>query len=184
MSALVFVVQALLGLYVLTYLLRFALQVVRAEFHNPLSQFIIRITNPLVLPLRRVVPGWRGFDLATFVAVLLLEALTIVILFTLVGLRLPDPLVFLKLLALRTLSDTVKLYFYAIIIVVIFSWIGQGNYNPAITALSRVTEPVLRPVRRILPTIGGLDLSPLIVLIGLQALLILIREGLPSFLGW
>ncbi len=182
MMALLFVVRTLLDLYILTYVVRFILQLTRADFHNPLSQFIIRVTDPLVRPLRRVVPGLRGMDLATLVAVLLLQALTIVILASLVGLGIPNPASFAFFLVVRTVVTVLRLYFFAILIWVILSWVNPGAYNPATALLASITRPVLAPVRRLIPPIGGLDLSPLFVIIGLQAVQMVLMQWLPRWL--
>lgn len=182
MNALVFVVRTLLDLYILTYVVRFLLQFVRADFRNPLSQFIIRVTDPLVRPLRRVVPGLKGMDLATLVAVLLLEAGAIAILATIVGAPIPDPASFAIFLVVRTVITILRLYFFALIIYVILSWVSPGAYNPATAVLGSITAPILNPVRRIIPSIGGLDLSPLFVIIGLQALQMLLMQWLPRWL--
>ncbi|MGH8495733.1 MAG: YggT family protein [Gammaproteobacteria bacterium] len=174
MSAALFIVKTLFDLYIITFLLRFAMQWVRADFRNPLSQFIMRVTNPIVVPLRRIVPSWGGLDLATLVAGVLLELLaTLVILWmTPGGFPSIGPLLYWVLL--RLIVTTLRLYFFLILVYVILSWVSPGAYSPVTQVLASLTEPVLRPVRRIVPPIGGIDLSPLFVLIGLQALIMLI----------
>jgi len=180
-AALFFVVKTLLDLYLIAYMLRFLLQWGRADFHNPLSQFILSITNPVVLPLRRVVPGWRGVDLSPLVALLLLQLLvTAALLFMATG-AVVNAGMLLYYALLRIVVGIVRLYFFAILVYVILSWVSPGHWNPLISVLHSLVQPVLRPVRRLVPAIGGLDLSPLFVLIGLQALLIMIR--LPGYLA-
>lgn len=180
-DALFFVVRTLLDLYLLAFILRFLLQWTRADFHNPLSQFILRITDPLVGPLRRVVPGWRGLDLSPVIALLLLQLVVTALLFYLATGAVAGALPLLYFAVLRIVVGVVRLYFFAILVHVILSWVNPGAWNPLISVLHSLVGPVLRPVRRLVPPIGGLDLSPLFVLIGLQALLILFR--LPGYLA-
>jgi YggT family protein len=180
-AALFFVIKTLLDLYLIAYILRFLLQWSRADFHNPLSQFILRITDPLVRPLRRMVPGWRGLDLSPLVALLLLQlVVTTVLVFMATGTAVA-PASLLSFVLLRIVVGVVRLYFFVILVYVILSWVSPGHWNPLISVLHSLTTPILRPVRRVIPPIGGLDLSPLFVLIGLQALLIMIR--LPGYLA-
>lgn len=180
-AALFFVIKTLLDLYLLAYLLRFLLQWARADFHNPLSQFILRITDPVVRPLHRVVPGWRGLDLSPLVALLVLQLLVTAMLLYLATGALVSAGMLLYYAMLRIIVGAVRLYFVAILAHVIISWISPGHWNPLISVLHSLTRPLLQPVRRVVPPIGGLDLSPLFVLIGLQALLILLR--LPGYLA-
>jgi YggT family protein len=180
-AALFFVVKTLLNLYLMAYILRFLLQWSRADFHNPLSQFILRITDPVVRPLRRVVPGWRGLDMSSLVALLLLQlVVTAGLLFFATGAVVGAGML-LYYAVLRILVGVIQLYFVVILAHVIISWVSPGHWNPLISVLHSLAEPVLRPLRRLVPPIGGLDLSPLFVLIGLQALLIMIR--LPGYLA-
>lgn len=163
----VFLVQTLFGLYILAVMLRFLLQWVRADFYNPLVQFLVKITNPPLLPLRRIVPGLYGIDLASVVLLLLLQCLEIFLTAALSGayLGLP-PLVVLAIAEL--LGLLLGVYFWAILIQAVLSWVNPSTYHPATALLYSLTEPVLRPARRILPPMGGLDLSPLVVLLALQ----------------
>jgi YggT family protein len=180
-AALFFVIKTLLDLYLIAYILRFLLQWGRADFHNPLSQFILRITNPVVRPLRRVVPAYRGVDLAPLVALLLLQLVVTTVLMLMATGAVATPATLLYYAVLRIIIGTVRLYFVAILVHVIISWVSPGHWNPLISVLHSITQPVLRPVRRVIPPIGGLDLSPLFVLIGLQAILILVR--VPGYLA-
>jgi YggT family protein len=180
-AALFFVIKTLLDLYLIAYILRFLLQWARADFHNPLSQFILRITNPVVRPLRHVVPGWRGLDFSPLVALLLLQLVVTAILYFMATGSGVNPGMLFYFAVLRIVVGTIRLYFVAILVHVILSWVSPGHWNPLISVLHSLTQPVLRPVRRVIPPIGGLDLSPLFVLIGLQALLIMVR--LPCYLA-
>jgi YggT family protein len=170
-SALIFLLKTLADLYLLTFLLRFIMQWVRASYYNPLSQFVFKVTNPLVVPARRVLPSVAGLDTPTLVVLVLLEILVTFVLLRLAGLSLPVPeLLFFSLLRLISLA----LWFYigALIIYVLLSWFGDRGRNPMALLLGELVEPLLRPARRLLPPIGGLDLSPLIVMLLLQAAMI------------
>lgn len=171
-----FLVATLFGLYILAVMLRFLLQLVRADFYNPVSQFLVRATNPPLQPLRRVIPGWGGVDVA---AIVLLVALQMVELAVLAGLD-PRPVSVPALPGLFVLSVAellrllLNIYFVTILIQVVLSWINPGAYNPAVHLLTQLNEPVMRPARRMLPPMGGLDLSPIVVLIALQLARILL----------
>jgi YggT family protein len=170
-AAVFFVIQTIFELYILCYLLRLVLQMTRADFHNPLSQFIVRVTSPVVSPLRRFVPAIRGLDTATLLVFIALEAVATWLLAWNAGITLGAvPMIFLVLL--RSIYTVVRMYVFAILIYAILSFVNPGTYNPLSSVLASISEPLLRPFRRLIPTIGGLDLSPLFVIIGLQALLI------------
>lgn len=171
LSALIFLLKTLADLYLLTFLLRFVMQWVRASYYNPLSQFVFKVTNPLVVPARRVLPSVAGLDAPTLVVLIILEIVVTLVLLRLAGFVLPVPqLLFYSLLRLISLA----LWFYigALIIYVLLSWFGSRDGNPMAMLLGEIVEPVLRPARRLLPPIGGLDLSPLVVMLLLQAAMI------------
>ncbi len=178
-SALIFLVKTLTDLYILTFLLRFIMQWTRADFFNPFGEAIVRITNPLVVPARRLLPSARGVDVPTLVVLILLEALATLLLLSLAGASAPID-AFVYLVVLRLIDLTLWFYTIAIFVWVILSWVGSGRYSPIGAVLGDLVEPLLRPVRRIVPPIGGLDLSPLIVLILLQFVVRLL--DLPWFL--
>lgn len=175
MSApLLFVIETLFDLYVLCFILRLVMQMTRADFHNPLAQFIVRVTNPLLVPLRKLVPGYRGLDLAAVLLILVLELVATAALFPLKTGLTPGSGTLVYFALLRTLVTIIRLYFFAILLYAILSFVSPGTYNPLSSVLASICDPVLRPVRRLIPPIGGIDLSPLFVLIGLQALLMAI----------
>jgi YggT family protein len=173
-EAIVYIVKALLWLAVFAFLMRVILQVVRADFRNAIAQAIVRITNPVVLPLRRVIPPFGKFDAASFVALLLVEFAAAAIILSLQGFPL-DAAVLVRFAVIDLLRNVLQFYLVAIIIYVLLSWVAPGTYSPAGALLASICEPLLAPVRRVIPPIGGLDLSALFMLIGLQALLILLR---------
>lgn len=178
-NALYFLIKTITQLYLLTFLIRFVLQWVRADFYNPLSQFIIRVTNPLVVPARRIIPSTAGIDLATVVVLLALEAVFTWILVAFLGVGVP-PATFVLFVVLRLVAMAIMFYTIIIIVYAILSFVGPGHASPLSLLLAQIVEPVLRPLRRFVPPVGGLDLSPLIVLILLQA--VLVALPLPGYL--
>lgn len=177
-SALIFLFKTLADLYLLTFLLRFIMQWVRASYYNPLSQFVFKVTNPLVVPARRVLPSVAGLDAPTLVVLFLLEVGVTFVLMRLYSAAAPVPTLLLYSL-LRLVALTLWFYTGALIVYVILSWVGNRGINPIGELLGDLVEPVLRPVRRFLPPIGGLDLSPLIVILLLQAATIALPLPLP-----
>ena len=173
-QALVFIIRTLVDLYIITFVLRIILQWVRADFRNPLTQFILRITNPLVIPLRRFVPPIGGLDTATLIVVVVLELIVTIVVTNLTCSGEPNVLQVISMTVLRVVYLTLRVYLFIILIYVIMSWISPGTYNPATRLMESIAQPVLRPLRRLLPSIGGLDLSALFALIGIQALTMLL----------
>ncbi|MDX1442542.1 MAG: YggT family protein [Gammaproteobacteria bacterium] len=173
-NALIFLVDAILTLYALVILLRFLLQVVRADFYNPLSQFVVRATNPVLKPLRRIIPGVGGVDVAALVLLYLFALLTVTILLLIAGIALNPATIAIAALV-KCVTWVINLYFFTIIIQVILSWVSQGGYHPVAGALMAINAPLLRPFRRAIPPMGGFDLSPLFVLLLLQAANILLQ---------
>lgn len=168
-----FIISTLFGLYILAVMLRFLLGVVRADFYNPVSQFLVKITNPLLLPLRKIIPGVGKIDIAAIVLMLLLQLILLAIVVALRGVT--PPLLPLLLTAVGELVMLViNIFLVAIIVQVIISWINPGSYNPVNSLLQSLTAPILRPIQRMLPPLSGIDLSPLFALIGLQVLRMLI----------
>jgi YggT family protein len=175
MRALIFIIESLLTLAMFVVLLRLLLQLARADFRNPISQAIVKLTNPLILPLRRVLPPIGKIDTACVVGVVLVALLEVGVVFALRGLGLPPAGLWLQATALEIARTALWTYFYAILIYALLSFIAPGGYSPAQSLLSSLCEPVLQPIRRVIPPIGGLDLSPLWVGIAIQALLILLQ---------
>jgi YggT family protein len=168
-----FLISTLFSLYIMVVMLRFILGAVRADFYNPVSQFLVRITNPLLVPMRRVIPSIRQYDTSALLLMLLLQLLSLLIIVLLRGASVP----FIALL-LAAVGELVVLAFnvfiFAIVIQVIISWVNPGTYNPVNALLHSITQPVLAPIQRIIPPISGIDLSPLVALIGLQVLKMLV----------
>jgi YggT family protein len=175
MQALHFIIDALLTLVVVAFLLRVLMPIVRADFRNPIGEAVLRFTNPLVLPLRRLLKPVGRVDVASIAALVIVQLLGTVLLLGIVS---PSLVTAGNVLAigLKELLHTVLQFFtVAILIYAVLSWVAPGAHSPANQLLTRICEPLLAPVRRIVPPIGGLDLSALFVLIGLQALMILLR---------
>lgn len=166
---LIFLVQVLFGLYALVVILRLLLQLVRADFYNPLSQFIVRVTSPVLNPLRRLIPGVGGFDVASLVLAWLVITVEQLAILAILGQGL-QPLAAMLLAIPELIALVINIFLFSILILVIISWINPGSYNPAIGILRSLTEPLLAPVRRRMPDMGGLDLSPLVVMLGLVIL--------------
>ncbi len=161
------IINTLFGLYILVIMLRFLLQWVRADFYNPISQFLVKVSNPTLRPLRRVIPGVAGVDMAAVVLMLLLQLLSLGLILLLRGHGVPLGTLFFWSLA-ELVSLAISVYIWGIIIQIVISWINPGAYNPALSLLHSLTEPLLRPARRLLPPVSGFDLSPLLVLLVLQ----------------
>jgi len=170
-DALIFLFQSLLELYILTFVLRLILQAVRADFRNPVSQFVLKVTDPLILPLRRVVPAIGPVDTATVLIALGLQALLTGVLLNLACTTAPAIPQLLGLSVIRLVRLTLNIFFFLILAQVIISWVAAGQYNPMFHLLSQVVEPVLRPFRRLIPPIAGFDLSPLFAILAIQVFL-------------
>ena len=173
-EAFFFLLDTIFTIALMIVMLRLWLQLVRADFYNPLSQFVVKATNPLIIPLRRVIPSIGPLDTASLLLALLVAAakvLTIQLLLagevnlgaTVVG----AIVVFIK--------EAFSLLFWVIVIRAIMSWFSQGR-NPMEHLLHQLTEPLLSPIRKIIPPMGGLDLSVLVLLIALQFLQILVQN--------
>ena len=176
MSAISYIIDVLLSLALFVVLARLLLQWTRADFRNPLCQAVVQITNPLILPLRRLLPPIGKIDTASVVAVLLVAAVEAACVYALAvrAFELPPPLQWLGLALTEIARTLLRTYFFAIFLYAVLSLIAPGGYSPLQSVLTSLCEPVLRPFRRIIPAIAGLDLSPLWAIILIQALLILI----------
>ncbi|WP_338583683.1 YggT family protein [Pseudomonas sp. MAG733B] len=168
-DAAIFVIQTLGSLYLLIVLLRFILQLVRANFYNPLCQFIVKATQPLLKPLRRVIPSMFGLDMSSLVLALLVQMALFAVILLLSGYGV-DALLLVPWALIGIFALFLKILFWAMIISVILSWVAPGSHNPGAELVQQITEPVLAPFRRIIPNLGGLDISPIFAFIALQLL--------------
>lgn len=171
-NALSFLLNTLFDIYISVVLLRFLLQWVRADFYNPFSQLIVKLTNPILVPLRKVIPGYKGIDWSSLLlgfALILIKAS----LLSLIGFGAFPPVIALLIYAvLELIVSILYIFWISIIIQAILSWIPQMHHHPITGILQQLTRPILRPIQRIIPPMGGFDLSPLVALIGLQFLII------------
>lgn len=180
-TAAVYVLQTLGSLYLLIVLLRFILQLVRADFYNPLSQFAVKATKPLLNPLRKVIPGFGGLDLASLVLAILVQLLLMVLTLLLLGYGIGGVLPQLLVWAVIGVTALfLKVFFFALIVSVILSWVAPGSYNPAAQLINQICEPLLMPFRRLLPNLGGLDISPIFAFIALQLIDMLVIKNLAA----
>jgi YggT family protein len=177
MEAIIFIVRTLLQVLLVTvFLMRVLLPLTRSDARNQLSQAIIRLTNPLVLPLRRLLPPMGKIDTASVVALLIVQIAATATLWLLGAYPwISVPSQFLYVVLLSLLSTILQFYTFALLLYILLSWVAPGTYSPASSLLSNLCEPLLRPVRRLIPPIAGLDLSALFVIIALQALYIAIN---------
>lgn len=169
----VFLIQTLFGLYIGAIMIRFLLALARADFYNPISQFLVKVTNPPIVPLRRIIPSLGGIDMASVFLMLALQAIELTLVITIKGFGI-HPLGLFVLSIGGLLSLLLQIYFVTILIQVILSWVSPGGHNPAVSLLYNLNEPLLRRARRLLPAMHGFDISPILVMIVLQLLTILL----------
>lgn len=180
-EAIVFLINVIFGTYLIAVMLRFILQLVRADFHNPVSQFLYKVTNPPLIPLRRIIPGFMGVDMASVLLMFCIQMME-TFLVQLVLNNMPGFGVLLAYSFISLIKLATYVFIFAIVIQVIISWINPGVYNPVVSLLYSITEPVLKPFRRMIPPISGFDLSPLVALVVLQVSLILVTGFLSELL--
>lgn len=169
-AALIF--STLTGIYLFAVLLRFLLQVAKADFYNPVSQAVIQITDPIVRILRTVIPGYKGIDFSSLVLAFVIEAIAICVLITLYGGTIPGIGYIITWAFVGVVLFIVSIYYYAILASIIMSFVmmfsGSTNPHPLLLLVWQLTEPVMAPVRKIIPSMGGLDFSPIIIFIAIQ----------------
>ncbi|WP_455366053.1 YggT family protein [Kaarinaea lacus] len=174
-NAIEFLIHTLFGLYLVAIMLRVLLQLTRADFYNPVSQFLVKVTNPPLIPLRRVIPGFMGIDFAAIVLMLLIKIVEIFLIVLIKGASVN----FLGIVVVsfaELLRLLINVYFFTILIQVVLSWVNPGSYNPAVSLLYSINEPLLSRARRLIPPISGFDLSPIVVIILLQLISILLVQ--------
>lgn len=176
MEAVIYLLRFAYDALLMILIMRVWLQWVKADFYNPFSQFIVKVSNPLVVPLRRVIPGFGGMDLATIVVAYIVASLKFFTLAALAGESLGVLAFYIGLLVL--LKQAGFLLFVIMIIMAIMSWVVQG-YNPTLAVFHQLTEPFLNPIRRIIPNMGGLDLSMIVAFLAMNVINILLSNSLP-----
>lgn len=177
MNALTFLISTLFDLYLMVVILRIWLQLARADFYNPFSQFIVKATHPLIAPMRRILPSMGRFDTASFVLALIVVMVKVLLISLIAGGGI-DVVLFLIFALVSVVKKAGVLLFWMLIIRAILSWFNQG-YNPIVMVMDQLTEPLLAPVRRIIPPIGGLDLSIMLVIIGMNFINMLLAQYIP-----
>ena len=177
MNALYYIVDTLTSLYLAVLILRFIMQIVRANFRNPFAEAILRLTNPLIMPLRRVLPPMGKIDTATVVAIILFAIFKELLLALLFGSVMLSPLQWALIILRKLVLAVLWLYVAMIFFYGIAGFLMQGGSSPIYEVLAYVCDPLLNRIRKIIPSIvAGLDLSFLWAIIALQALIILIGE--------
>jgi len=179
--------NAVAGLYLLAVLLRFLLQVARADFYNPISQAVVKVTDPLVRIVRGVIPGYRGIDFSTLLLAMVIQGVSICILIILYGGNIPGVGFVVTWAVLGTFYFITNIYFYAIIASIIMSFVmlfsGNTSPHPALNLIWQLTEPLMGPVRRIIPPMGGLDFSPIFLFIAIRLVQDILLSGSSNYPG-
>ena len=171
-----YLLQTALSLLLFLLLLHFLLQLVRADFYNPISQMLIKITHPVLRPVRLLTPRLRGIDTAVLLSLLLIQMASITAILAVNGQSLPNVFLLLVWAILGIAALTVQFYFFAILAIIILSWIAPGTSHPAARLLYQLTAPVMAPFRGLLPPMGGLDLSPILMFIAINIVQIMLRH--------
>jgi YggT family protein len=171
MNALVYLVDSLLTIYLYVLILRFVMQLSRADFRNQIAHAVLVVTNPVIMPLRRILPPIGKIDTATVVAIIVFAALTIAAVQVLAGGSMLDPVTWIQLTFLSLLRAFIQFYTFALIIYALLSWVVPAGYSPPMAILGAICDPILAPFRRLIPPIGGIDLSVLWALLLLGVLL-------------
>lgn len=175
-SAALFLITTLFDMYIFVLLIRIILVYVRADYYNPVSQIIIKLTQPLITLLQRFIPKYKTFELASIVLVLLLEMIKFLLLgILLIGM--PKPMGLIILAIADAGKSLINIFFYAIVLQAILSWVNAG-YSPIALILTKITTPILRPIQRVVPLVGGIDISPIPAMILLQLLIIILISPL------
>lgn len=173
-QTLTLIIKSLGGLYLLAVLLRFLLQAVRADFYNPVSQAIVKVTAPALLPFRRVIPGYRGIDFASLVLALVLNSAFTALLIAVAGFSLPGIGFIVSWAFVGLMSFVLKIYFWSLIISIVASFVAPFSGNPILLVVYQVLEPLYSRIRRIIPPMGGLDLSPIFIFLAIQVIEIMV----------
>ena len=183
MDAIIFIVRTLLQVLLVTvFILRVLLPLVRADSRNQLSQAVIRLTNPLVIPLRRVLPPIGKLDTASLVAVLIVQAAAAAVLWLLGAFPgVHQVSSFIAVVFLYVISTTLQIFIFSMFLYVVLSWVAPGTYSPAGALFTSICEPLLRPVRRIIPPIAQIDLSAFFVMVLLIALNMVVNNWLRTY---
>lgn len=173
----ILLISTAFSIYIIILWLRFLLQLLHADYYNPVAQFTVRATAPLVEPLRRIIPGNRSWNPAVLVLIVLLKMVEITVLGLLTGSGTLAPPALLIYTVVSLLFLAADFYFWTLIISVVLSWVAPGSYSPVAILVHQIMEPLLAPCRRLLPNMGGLDLSPIFVFLAIQVFKILLSAA-------
>lgn len=182
-KALVLIIGSLGSLYLLAVTLRFLLQAARADFYNPVTQAIVKLTSPLVVPLRRIIPGLRGLDFATLILALLLNSVFTALMLLVSGITSVGIGSIVAWSLVGLINFMLNIYFWSLLISVIASFIAPFSGHPVLLLIHQLLEPLYSRVRRILPAMGGLDFSPILMFLAIQVVEILVVTTLRQQLG-
>lgn len=180
-NPIVFLIEVIFNLYLLAVLLRCLFQLCRVDFYNPLSQTLIKVTSPLLNPLRKIIPGFGGIDIAAVLLAILIAATKYFLIIAIQG-QTASTHVLLISAIYEVVSLTLNIFLFAIFIQVILSWIAPGQHNPITLIINQLTQPILRPIRQVMPDLGGIDLSPMVALVLIQILKFLLLPPLQNLL--
>lgn len=167
MDPITLIVRMLGELYMVIVLLRFILQLSKADYYNPISQAVVRLTSAPLAPLQRIIPKFGRVDFSALIFAILIKAVTLLIVFSLKGSGI-DPISLGIFSLIGVLDSVLTLYFWAVMGSVIISWVAPGSYHPGPQLIGQITEPVFKLAQKVVPPIGGLDLSPILIFIVLQ----------------
>jgi len=170
-DALIYLVDSLFTIYLYVLILRFVMQLTRADFRNQIAHAVVTVTNPLIMPLRRILPPVRKIDTASVLAIIIIAAADIGLVTLIATHSLLDPFVWMRLTLFTLIRAFLMFFMGAIIAYAILGWVVPPGYSPPMALLATVCEPLLRPFRRIIPPIGNIDLSPLWATLALGVLL-------------
>lgn len=182
-GAAIFVVQTLVSLYLVIVLLRFVLQLVKANFYNPLSQFAVRATQPLLKPIRRIIPSVFGLDTSSLILSIVIQALLMAFVLMVTYGTFGDLPHLLMWAIIGVTSLFLKIFWVAMIVMVIVSWIAPGSHNPAAELAYQISEPVLAPFRKLVPNLGGMDISPIFAFLAIQVIQSFVMPPLAAYAG-
>lgn len=174
----IYLVQTLVSFYTIVVLLRFLLQLARADFYNPISQFAVKLTAPVLNPMRRIIPGWGGIDVSSLILILSLQVSQLVAVILMLGHDLPNIGLLVAWSAVGVLGLVLNFFFWAILIQVVLSWVAPQSNNPAVALIHQITEPIMAPARKLVPAMGGMDFSPIITFMLIQLMKILVVGSL------
>jgi len=171
----IFLTKILFGMFVVLLILRLLLSWHRANYHNPVCQLIGKLTNPVIKPLAQWIPNFKRIDTAALVLALVLNLVQWTILVYLQTGHL-FPMVIVPIALIDFLTQFCQVLIYSLIFMIIISWLNPGVYNPVSEVLYMITEPILRPIRRLIPPVAGFDISPIPAMIGIGVIIVILKS--------